>query len=140
MKISRRQMLLGGTATAAIAGIGGIRVFTGEIEPFIAGFVRHALPETRFAEGSAEDFAKDYLAKTEVEQSKIDQLMRAQRIVGYDGLDLLFGGNLSYEGFKRRVATMFMLGSDFFSLDGSQDPVRYVGTADICGNPFARLT
>ncbi|MBV7266295.1 hypothetical protein [Erythrobacter ani] len=140
MKISRRQMLLGGTATAAIAGVGGIRVLTGDMEGFIAGFVRHALPETRFAEGSAEEFARDYLEKTEVERSKIDQLMRAQRIVGYDGLDMLFGSNLSYDGFKRRVATMFMLGSDFFSSNGGQDPVRYLGVVDICSNPFARLT
>lgn len=139
MKFSRRQLLLGGSASAALASLGGVYVFTGEMVPFIAGFVRHALPGARFADGAAESFAGDFLDVSGADKGKIKQLMHAGRLVGYDGLDYLFGGNVSYELFKRRVATRFMISSTFFESYDREDPIRYLGISGACANPFARF-
>ncbi len=139
MRITRRQLLVGGSATAALASLGGVYVVLGEMVPFLGGFVRHSLPGTRFAEGSTESFASDFLDVTGAGKDKIEQLMRAGRVVGYDGLDYLFRGNKSYELFKRRIATQFMISSTFFESYDRQDPVRYLGISAACTNPFARF-
>lgn len=139
MNITRRQMLLGGTATVALTGVGGIYVVSGDMAQFISGFVRHALPRARFAEGATEEFAVDFLEVTGADKDKIWQLMCAERVVGYGGLDYLFGGRGSYELFKRRVATQFMVSSTFFESYDRQDAVRYLGISGACSNPFARF-
>ena len=47
--------------------------------------------------------------------------------------------NRSFDHFKRRVATTFMLSSTFFYRETRGEPVKFTGLNIVCNNPFARF-
>lgn len=141
VKLTRRDLIIGGGATAALAGTGAIRALSGNAETFLAEFIRHALPTELIAPGAAEAFAADYLRDDAYEDpAKVEMLTWTARLIGLGGLDMVMGSLGSYEHFKRRVATAFMLGSTFFQRQSPDEPVQYVGIDLPCArNPFARF-
>lgn len=140
IRITRRQAIVGGTATAVIATAGGSWILSADAESFIAGFVRHVLSGEKIAPGATEQFAAEYLGVMDSEDpGKLRALMSLQRVVGFAGLDAALDSQRPYEFFKRRVVTAFMLSSTFFYRSAPEEAVEYVAISGACRNPFARF-
>ncbi|QNE05501.1 hypothetical protein [Croceicoccus marinus] len=137
-RLTRRNALIGGGAGAVLLAGGGAFVLTSQLQDFYADLVRHYIPHDPIAPGAAEAFAADYLQSDE-DLGKVRPLMYMQQIAGFAALDEALGGQGPYETFVRRVATRFMMGSNFFQRSTPGEPVQYYGIAEGCGNPFARF-
>lgn len=137
-RVTRRNALIGGGAGAILLAGGGAFVLSSQLQEFYAALVRHYIRSDPIAPGSAEAFAADY-AKSDEDLGKVRPLMYMQQIAGFAALDEALGGQGPYETFVRRVATHFMMGSNFFQRSSSSEPVQYHGIAEGCGNPFARF-
>ncbi len=138
-RLTRRNALIGGGAGAVLLAGGGAFVLSSEVEDFYAALVRHYIPNDPIAPGAAEAFAADYL-KSDEDLGKVRPLMYMQKIAGFAALDEALGGQGPYETFVRRVATRFMMGSNYFQRSAASEPVRYHGITQACGNPFARFS
>ncbi|QIG53195.1 hypothetical protein G6N82_02635 [Altererythrobacter sp. BO-6] len=131
---------MAGGATAALAGAGGIYAINGRPEDFLAGFIRHAFSSEPIAPGAAQKFAADYLYFNADEVLEVKALMSVQRLVGFDALDAMLSDQAPYFNFKRRVTTLFMLGSTLFQRSSPEKSIEYIGLAQGCANPFARFS
>ena len=141
MKITRRHLLLGGASAAAIAvvGMAGNAVgFPKGVEAFSVGFLKRALPTIKVEDLAYESFVRDYLSVTE-DKSRIARLAQLGMVVGYDGLELLLGGTRPYKTFKRRIATAFLLSSDYFLTEARPVVTKYLAYSPGCANPCARF-
>ena len=138
-KITRRNALIGGGAGAVLLAAGGTFILSSELQDFYAALVRHYIPHDPIAPGSAEAFASDYM-KSDEDLTKVRPLMYMQQAAGFAALDEALGGQGPYETFVRRVATRFMMGSNYFQRSAAGEPVLYTGIAEACGNPFARFS
>ena len=139
IRITRRRLMMTGGIGAAAVVTGGAWLVTGAQEEFIAGLVQHYLQSEPIAPGATEAFAADYMKTGVEDRTKVEAMMQIQRLVGYAGLEAMLGDNRSFDHFKRRVATTFMLSSTFFYRETRGEPVKFTGLNIVCNNPFARF-
>ena len=137
-RLTRRNALIGGGAGAVLLAGGSAFILSSQVQEFYAALVRHYVPNDPIAPGAAEAFAADY-ANSDEDLGKVRPLMYMQQVAGFAAMDEALGGQGPYETFVRRVATRFMMGSNFFQRSSSSEPVQYYGISEGCGNPFARF-
>lgn len=139
IRITRRKLMLTGGVGAAAVAAGGAWLAAGGQEGFIAGLVSHYLNSEPIAPGATQAFAAEYMQTGVEDPAKVEMMMQIQRLIGYAGLEMMLGSNRSFDHFKRRVSTAFMLGSTFFSRQHPHEPVTFTGLNIACSNPFARF-
>ena len=138
-RLTRRNALIGGGAGAVLLAGGSAFILSSQVQEFYAALVRHYVPNDPIAPGAAEAFAADY-ANSDEDLGKVRPLMYMQQVAGFAAMDEALGGQGPYETFVRRVATRFMMGSNYFQRSAAGEPVLYTGIAEACGNPFARFS
>ncbi len=120
LRLTRRRLLLGGTAAVAVSA-GGF-VWFSDPRTLIIDIVEHALPGVRFETASLNQFADDFLDDWKgpdpgpATTSRVKFAAAASRLVGMGTLNA-FGQFETSEGFGRDVVTSFLLSSNFFDVD-----------------------
>jgi len=140
MKISRRQAIAGGAAVAAL-GAGGVYVAAAEPADFFGALLHTHLPGVKISEETVRAFTADAMQGRNPDfYVKLEGLLRIYRVVGYDGLEAALGSSWGYERFYRDMLTLFLICTNFFSLDDpTSGELEYIGYPQACGNPFAEF-
>lgn len=151
MRLSRRALLVGGGAVAAITGLVGGGVLVKNIDPaeaLIRAVLRDRFPDIQVTEDDLSRFAGDYLTH-KVAPEEIWLLRLAGSVPGvslsHQLRDRLPGGvRNKLAAFENSVMNMFLLSTDFFLRGPEAGPVvSYVAYADPlvnpCMNPLARF-
>lgn len=138
---TRRQVLLGGLATGALAAGGVAFVATAEASAFFRAMMQDALPGTIFSDTAFDTFTVEIQQNRNPDFAvKLRILSAMNRTIGYSGIKAVVGASWKYEVFQRGILTAFMLGSNFFQLnDPSKETIEYNGISPGCANPFAQL-
>ncbi len=143
--ITRRRVLFGGLAFAAVAGLGlwGTDILT---ESEIASAVRRRLGMLKLDEAGLHTFAKDRIAGLLAKRPTwyrwkyhFRSLFAKSAAAGYGFSD---DKRSRIERLEDALATVYLLSSDFFWNGADENrTVKYVALYDPvrpCGNPFAR--
>jgi hypothetical protein len=151
MRLSRRTLLVGGGAVAAVTGLVGGAVVAKNVDPaesLIRAVLRDRFPDIQVTEDDLSRFAGDYLTH-KVAQEEIWLLRVAGSMPGISLSDQLRGRLPSHmrdklAAFENSVMNMFLLSTDFFLRGLEAGPVvSYVAYADPlvnpCMNPLARF-
>lgn len=140
LKISRRQAIAGGACVAAL-GAGGVYVASAEPYDFFNALLRAHLPGVKFGEETVRAFTADAMQGRNPDfYVKLEGLLRIYRVVGYGGVEAALGSSWAYERFYRDMLTLFLICTDFFSLDDpTSREIKYIGYPSACGNPFAEF-
>jgi hypothetical protein len=145
-RISRRGLLLGGVAVAAVPTAFIASTAMASRADTAAGYIRHALPGLAVPKAELTGFAEEYV-------SRIDRHNRRKSY--YDLIFFLMAnpdaeGMLparllhAYQGATRYLLTTFLLSTDFFSAAGQRPELtNFIAYADPfelgCRNPLARF-
>jgi hypothetical protein len=138
--LSRRYFLAAGPAFATALG-SGLYVWSHGSEFLIGQILARRLPGVRLDSASVKALSRDVLEdrfhsfgrKIALQGGAI-----AARVVGVDALSRLELTAVQFLQLERVVVTLFILGSDYLSLnDPKSDVAKYQGIPDVCPNPFA---
>lgn len=136
---SRRQLLLLGTATGALAIIGGGAaglVMMDGYRGWIQSILRRSLPGYELDPEGLERFVDEYSARKS-NNKKLRVFAAAERLIDVKwALPNDMADDVEEE--ERRIVSDFLLGSDFFRNypDGAKI-VTYSGAPETCSSPFA---
>jgi hypothetical protein len=149
--IGRRGFLGAGAGVAVLAAMAGGWAIMGHSDAqFIRDCIKHRLGYLDIAPGAVEAYAADVL-KTDALKGPWTAANKFKMLskIGYataNDLAVLTRrfGSLGIDFLSERIATQFLLSSDFFQNGMHLDrPVQYVAYADPylrgCGNPVATL-
>jgi len=145
MKISRRQLLLSGTAVAAVAIIGTAVVapVMRGAEALIAEIVRYHLPFKQIDQRELTVFAETFEREDNVtDKTKLKLLTLASPLIFSPGLRKSLPQKVlvALDNYERRVLTQFLLSTDFFEHEDPYVPeLTYYGFYDqgqACGYPL----
>lgn len=142
MKISRRQLMLGGAAVGA-TGLGvGVYGLTGGAFDYYKAMLQYYLPGVTIPDEAVRAFADDAVQGRNSDFApKLKALTAGTRIAGFSTLQAAIGDTFAFEKFNREFLTYFMLNSNFFEMpDPRSGTVEYYGVTGACGNPFAEFT
>ncbi len=150
MRLSRRALLVGGGAVAAVAGLVGVAVAKNvdPAESLIRAVIQDRFPDRQVTEDDLSSFAGDYLTH-KVAPDDLWLLRLAGSMPDLSLSDQLRGrlpGHVrdKLSAFENSVMNMFLLSTDFFLRGPEAGPVvSYVAYADPlvnpCMNPLARF-
>ena len=141
MLITRRKLLfaLGATGACAVTVAGW--TLTADTKSFLVEYLQRSLPKVRFAPGTLEDFATDYLAFAAPDRvANIQKLSWISRLIGQRGLNMVLGESTQVRRFQRTTASTLLVSTDYFFDPASDEPANYIGLFPDCGrNPFAEF-
>jgi len=139
---TRRQMLIGTTASGVAVTGGGAWIFNGDPKNFIVALIDDALPYINFEPGAIENFAEQYyVSVTDQRRDNIDKVTKMYRTFGLSGLDAVLGKTEKYANFRRTMITTFLIETSFFDPDRDINaPVEFIGYNPCKRNPFAQFS
>ena len=138
---SRRGVIAASAGGVALAALGALGL-SSTPQSLIRAILHRSLPGVKIDEAGLEAFEADYIALAPVLGTSMTKMRAASAAQKLLGLNLLmkapkFGDTI--HRFEREILTMFLVGSDFFSLkDPTAQTVTYIGEHVGCDNPFAR--
>jgi hypothetical protein len=138
--LSRRYFLAAVTAFATALG-SGFYVWSQGSEFLIGQILARRLPGVRLDSASVKALSRDVLEDRFHSVGRKIALQGgviAARVVGVDALSRLELTAAQFLQLERVVVTLFILGSDYLSLNNPKsDVATYQGIPDACPNPFA---
>jgi hypothetical protein len=143
--ISRRQLLLGGLGTTALAALGLGAFGRGAIEAEIASHVRGRLGFLTLDDAGLRRFATDQVAALLAKRPTMNRLKYHFLSHVAPSFTRYLRSSETRSRLERTVdafASTYLMSSDFFQNGADEsEPVHYVSFYDpllACGNPFAR--
>lgn len=130
--ISRRSLLAGIAALAALGSLAALRVGLAAPEAAVAAVIRKRLGYLRIDDATLAAFARDYTASAAIAPAKLRLI--AALLPLYRGLPADTARPASIRYGEERIVTDFLLASDFFQHHAdTKRPVQYLGLYDPWG-------
>lgn len=145
-RLSRRTLLVGGAAAAALPTGWIASRATAPREEVVIGYLRHLLPGLAVPDNDMQAFAKTYVGQLDPQNKRQTYFNLMFAVMANPALEgsLFSRARSAYEHVTRSMLTTFLMSTDFFST-AAQQPARtsYVAYSDPfdlgCRNPLARF-
>lgn len=142
-RLSRRALIGGGAAVAAVGGVAGVVGLRSVSSPedTIARFIRSSVPGLAVPEADLHSFAATFLQRASWKGAK---LKSGLLVLDHPGLLSLMPAveAADYDWFRRRIISVFLFSTDFFSdAQRKGEQTHFLAYADPygvgCRNPLA---
>ena len=138
--IKRRTLLISGGAIAVLGLLGIGKVSTADPRAYLKQVLVMHLDDIPVEEKALDAAVDEYWSLSNGSQkNKISQIAKMASLIGASNLDKLLSGWMTYDGFRRRVVTFFLVNSSYFYRSSKAEMVTYSGRNRVCQNPFARF-
>ena len=148
LRISRRNLIIGGTSVTALGAVGlGTSFFSATPANIVMGIVRNHLPGLQMGEGELQRFAIDFLAADR--QTKRTEMLGMRLLAPFVNLPpfrWMVPGFVSrgIGNFERRVMNEFMMATNFFQTFAvGKKKVSYIEIYSVydapCTNPLPKF-